>query len=527
MEKLLKDKKLLLYFIRIFLCVFFLLIIGVGLFQWSQMKLKQSSIIDEQQSIVDFASQIVKSNIEYLISGLQYISKSFDLSLYNTKLESIEKDFINFCDSQQLYDQIRFIDVTGKELIRINYSKYGSYVVPQTEMQQKEKRYYFTETLKLKKDQIYLSRLDLNIEQGKIEEPIKPMLRISTPYYDKDGILQGVIVLNYLANDMLANIDALAKSCGYANMMLLNQNSDWLLNGYDKSTEWKFMYGISDDFATKYYDIWVKIINNESGSVLSDKGLFTYKHFSPKKNFLQNDVKSKDESYYFVTYVSPKIKTEEQVLFSATTFFNFVRMIFSDLYLFAFVVLFSFIFAIFFTSQKKERQIVEFYSMYDPMTETLNRYAGYKHIERLVEENKKHSQANGEEVFNSFIVYIDANGLKTINDTLGHYSGDEYIITIVQAIKKQIQNSEVIIRLGGDEFLIVFAHSVEYSIETVCKNIIKDLNKINDTEHRKYVLSISYGIVPLLENIDLSIQNAEEKMYELKKEIKKELVILR
>ncbi len=175
---------------------------------------------------------------------------------------------------------------------------------------------------------------------------------------------------------------------------------------------------------------------------------------------------------------------------------------------------------------RKKRKIIEFYSMHDPMTKTLNRYSGLKFIESQIKASKKRDPLK-EEALKTFITYIDANGLKTINDNLGHYSGDEYILSIVKAIQNQLYKNETIIRLGGDEFLIVFPQSVEHSIETVCKNIINELNIINETENRKYFLSISYGIAQLDEDIDASIQKAENKMYELKRIIKKDLVVLR
>jgi len=56
--------------------------------------------------------------------------------------------------------------------------------VPDKELQKKGKRYYFSDSFKLKPGQIFVSPLDLNVEHGHLEKPIKPMIRFGTPVVD-------------------------------------------------------------------------------------------------------------------------------------------------------------------------------------------------------------------------------------------------------------------------------------------------------------------------------------------------------
>jgi diguanylate cyclase (GGDEF)-like protein len=56
---------------------------------------------------------------------------------------------------------------------------------------------------------------------------------------------------------------------------------------------------------------------------------------------------------------------------------------------------------------------------------------------------------------NLTLCFMDLNGLKEVNDKLGHANGDEMLITIVRAIMQEIRQSDFVVRMGGDEFLVV------------------------------------------------------------------------
>jgi len=64
------------------------------------------------------------------------------------------------------YDQIRFLNETGMEQIRINFNKNNPFIVSEDKLQNKAKRYYFTDTFALEPGRIFISPFDLNIEPG-------------------------------------------------------------------------------------------------------------------------------------------------------------------------------------------------------------------------------------------------------------------------------------------------------------------------------------------------------------------------
>ena len=79
--------------------------------------------------------------------------------------------------------QLRYLDENGMEIVRIDRDsdKSIAYLVSKNKLQNKRERYYFKESENLKIGEFWYSKLDLNVEHGKIEEPLKPVLRIATP----------------------------------------------------------------------------------------------------------------------------------------------------------------------------------------------------------------------------------------------------------------------------------------------------------------------------------------------------------
>ncbi|BBA51232.1 diguanylate cyclase [Fusobacterium varium] len=140
-------------------------------------------------------------------------------------------------------------------------------------------------------------------------------------------------------------------------------------------------------------------------------------------------------------------------------------------------------------------------SYYDSLTGALNRNAFIK-----TKENFSQNMENG-----LGILFIDVNGLKDINDNIGHTAGDELIINVFKAINKIfIKDSKY--RIGGDEF-IVFSNSMTY--DEFSLNVLK--LKQNLKSSNGPLASIGHIWASKSEKIDNLIKIAEEKMYVDKK----------
>lgn len=107
-----------------------------------------------------------------------------ELSRIRTILEAVSQ-------RKEVYDQLRYLDMEGNEIVRINFKDDHAQVVPPEQLQNKRHRYYFSEAVQLGCRKIYVSPLDLNIEHGQIEVPLKPMIRLASPVYDDEGQREG------------------------------------------------------------------------------------------------------------------------------------------------------------------------------------------------------------------------------------------------------------------------------------------------------------------------------------------------
>lgn len=186
----------------------------------------------------------IKSDLNYLAQTSDVrdllASSNFPFSYLRSK---IENDFRLFSQFKEKYDQVRILNARGMELLRVNYSEGKSAVVPQGELQYKGNRYYFSDSIKLGQGEIYMSPLDLNIEKGEIEKPLKPMIRLASVVYDRRGRKTGIVLLNYLGKGLLEKFStALHQEDVTDNkVMLLNRDGYWLF-GPDRDDQWGFMF---------------------------------------------------------------------------------------------------------------------------------------------------------------------------------------------------------------------------------------------------------------------------------------------
>jgi len=110
----------------------------------------------------------------------------------------------------------------------------------------------------------------------------------------------------------------------------------------------------------------------------------------------------------------------------------------------------------------------------------------------------------------------DANGLKLVNDTLGHSKGDELLKLIAQMLRDVCNEGQLIFRTGGDEFVILIPNSTDYECENIIKKIFK---QCKNYKHDLIDVSISLG-TSITNSLDKSVydalQEAEDKVYRQK-----------
>lgn len=159
----------------------------------------------------------------------------------------LSRYFMDIAKANPDYMQIRYIHQSGWEIVRIDRNTQGSspILIAPTMLQNKADRYYFSEIMNMGKNKIWFSSLDLNEEYGKVEQPIKPVLRIGVPIY-KDDFFDGIFIVNLFVKDFLAQ---LFSGQSYDNY-LIDEEGFYLLHSISEK-QWSRYFGqctLKDDF---------------------------------------------------------------------------------------------------------------------------------------------------------------------------------------------------------------------------------------------------------------------------------------
>ena len=162
------------------------------------------------------------------------------------------------------------------------------------------------------------------------------------------------------------------------------------------------------------------------------------------------------------------------------------------------------------TEDKKIEEQLRFISFHDKLTGLYNRAYLDNELIRL---------ASGR--FNPVgFISIDVDGLKLVNDNLGHVVGDSLLFNVGQLLKKSFRDCEVVARLGGDEFAALIPHCDTAVIENVCQRIRENIKKHNELYTDLPIsISIGWSVGNLRANSNIVeiIKEADLKMYADKK----------
>ena len=260
------------------------LLLGLVLAIYRQDVVNQRVILSQEaEHVVDLQHELLLSELSGVQSDLLYLADQELLQQFLSDKDStrsnLEQEYISFAERKNLYDQIRFLDTSGQELVRINYDASVAEAVPQEELQSKESRYYFQQSLSLRKNEIFVSPFDLNVEHGEIEQPIQPVIRFATPVYGTTGTKQGLLVLNYLGTPMLKKLREVASSF-VGETMLVNPAGQYLQSP-DPTHEWGWLLGHSYSFRQEFPEAWLNVKNHSSPQFHIKDDLFSFRTLSP------------------------------------------------------------------------------------------------------------------------------------------------------------------------------------------------------------------------------------------------------
>ena len=135
----------------------------------------------------------------------------------------------------------------------------------------------------------------------------------------------------------------------------------------------------------------------------------------------------------------------------------------------------------------------------DPLTSLRNRFAFYDDSNNLTREI-------------SAVASIDMNGLKKLNDTKGHAAGDLALSEIGRCLNKINDRNTIAYRVGGDEFVIIFIHQNEETVQQTVNQIKEDVSKAG------YSVSLGYAMKTSAQSLEDALLESDQNMYKEKAE---------
>ena len=246
------SKKLSVYFFMLFF-VFSLIISASGYIVSQYLLTSNSNIAIEQNLKMEFIEK--KDIISNFVYQQHYFLNTF---INNNVLMSYVKDqekheneikniFMSIANTTPDIMQLRYIDKKGFEKIRVDRNKYSDtpFFTKKEKLQNKSNRYYFKETKQLKKtESIWFSKLDLNIEYGKLQYPIVSTIRVAKPIIINNKF-EGIVIVNIFAEKF---IEKLTKSLHFK-IAILNKKEEYIHHFDNPNKSWSEFFKERNSFS--------------------------------------------------------------------------------------------------------------------------------------------------------------------------------------------------------------------------------------------------------------------------------------
>ncbi|MBI4684343.1 MAG: GGDEF domain-containing protein [Nitrospirae bacterium] len=154
-------------------------------------------------------------------------------------------------------------------------------------------------------------------------------------------------------------------------------------------------------------------------------------------------------------------------------------------------------------------------SLKDELTGLYNRRGVFTLAEHLFKQANRKNEG-------LFLLYADLDNFKRINDTYGHQEGDTALAEVAQIFRNNYRDSDVIGRIGGDEFVVVLVGTSHDNINMIANHFRSALDEYNAKDNLQYNLSISIGVVyydpKSPRSFDELLSRADALMYEQKRQ---------
>lgn len=283
----------------------------VFIYQTQTSALTELTELDEQQTTALAARDVgqglasVRGDIRFL--AVQPALRDLLQLGGEPQRRRLEENYRAFAAAKGHYDQVRFTDEQGHDVVRIDQRDGRFRGMPAAELAARGVSRYTGVIQALSPGEVFISPFELNVEQGVLEQPIKPVIRFVTAVHDAEGRRRGAVMLNYMGDRLIGLLKAL-KAPAAGQVWLVNDGGHWLA-GPRPQDEWGFMFADQPraSFASTYPAAWMQMSGaGGRGQHRSEHGLLTYLAITPRQ-LVNGDFTAAGPgipgTWYFVSFV--------------------------------------------------------------------------------------------------------------------------------------------------------------------------------------------------------------------------------
>ncbi len=503
--------------------LFLFIICFIELYESNNIK---TALRNQQPGTKQYFSNILSENIRDILTLHQSLliqTTSGDNFQIDGQLDKIEHILFARAIYSCRYDQFRLLDATGMERIRINQTDQGPVLVPKEQLQDKSNRPYFQKGMELAKNQFYISKINLNMEQGKIEVPHKLVMRIILPIYSLNGMKTYLLITNIRVNNLFDEL-RLIHPASDTILQVIDSNGYYLHSPAEGATfGWQIPARARFNLQKQAPDLWKKINDKPTG--ITRKGMTYYSWIQLDlsrelmEEFLDYCQNNKPQNVpYFRTIVGAEnssplflvTKTKPRIIFSNPQALASCIVLFLLLQIIM-MVLVKRNYEIE-TLTRLNRENLEKLAFRDPLTCLNNRRGFQRYFNRETQRSKKGEDMPG-------LLLVDIDHFKRINDTYGHDVGDLVLQSLAKIFNQCLRITDQAARHGGEEFSILLPETdLENSVMTAERIRTACEKKLGSCSNLKETITVSIGVTRVEKNqsLDESFKVADRRLYAAK-----------
>ena len=198
----------------------------------------------------------------------------------------LARGFLTLAKSRRVYARVRLLSASGRELVRVDSKEDSVAIVPDEELRETDARgqVLFAKALELPPGAVLVSPLELDVENGAVVEPQRPLLRLATSVSSVtsgEGGKRGVVSLDYLARQALETLAGASETA--AGSMVLVDREGYFLKGRVPDEEWgrQIPGRAGARFDVAFPDAWKAMREAETGSLRTSRGSFAFRTVLP------------------------------------------------------------------------------------------------------------------------------------------------------------------------------------------------------------------------------------------------------